>query len=529
MKKIILVIALLIFSFSFSLANFVWEISDWKEGVLEKLNTSFNAVNNVYQNLRNKYSQDKSYLILKSIDVVNISDYRDQFISEYFRIDNDVVTKLNELSLQIRVLERQKDLEIITTSQFDTKLNELKDLFDFYISSFSSSITSFEANSKNSINNFDAIFLDKKIEYDDIISDVLDIEYKVNYFLEKVLELQSSVDKVNRIYVWSSQDIHNFMSEFRSISSNNLRLALNREANDNYSRYRNLKNSSENNITSRINSIVNEYNEGAIEYFSDIIEWFYNEVTYKSLIEYKNKLKSEQFEQNSINYSSLLDLSISNLEKNIDLVNQQSYQIKLKLEEFDNAEDFNEIRANLIKRADAFYDDKFENSILSLDDYIKREIDYLSLKSSRQLESYNNISSRINSLSSITSISSKLQEIDWIRSSINLIIDDIIDLDIKSDLYNKYWELYVEKIENQIRLKWLIRFNIQYRNVENILLNILNNMYIQSWNNWDLFKSRVSEAITRAEWLLNAWWLSQQNEYVLLRIKQSMIRFLYLE
>ena len=106
-------IALLLSSFLLVSTTFANQLSEQiqneKTSILDYLWNSLSQINSAYQNLSSSLDNDKDYQILKSLSVIDLSDYRTSYLQKYFDLDSSIVSKFNELLFQLRTANRQND------------------------------------------------------------------------------------------------------------------------------------------------------------------------------------------------------------------------------------------------------------------------------------------------------------------------------------------------------------------------------------------------------------------------------------
>ncbi len=531
MKKISLILLVVFLPFCLVLANnFDQEYISWtEEKLLEQLSGTYNDLDTEYNNELDELKQHEYFYILYDQWKLDFLEAEDEMLDEYFDLEDDIIDDFSWLRSEFRDITRQKNHNRITAEEFEDLWGDIYDQMQYYNDKFEQDISDYKDEFESKIQDLGQDFEETKQENEDKLQKIINKIESIEQFFDEKYELTESVDKINEIYVWSSATIHEFIENFEDRTIDALSWSLNSAINTKYNRYPNLKNLSDESILQRKQSLLSNYKSNLEEYFYDIIEWFYDKSVYNWIVEKYEDLQQDYMTNWQFCYNSLLEFELSKLEDFKSQIKEQKQSINEKMKEFDDAETYEEIRQNLLSRAENFYDTEKQDKVEQLESKMDREVEYLTLKSSRQLESYNSIMSQIDDIQDWNySAEQKISKIQNVRSNIDSLVQDIVDGDLKTDLENKRWELYLEKIDSQIRNRWLIRFNAQYPNINELLLNILNDMHDQAWDRWQTFKDRVGDAIKRADTLIEKWWISQRNEYLLLRIKQSMIEFLYL-
>ncbi len=526
MKKIISLLVIWVFLSSNVFALYD-KIDESEARSLDMLSKTYESLKSEYESSIDSISDKKNYKILKSLGEINFDNINSSLIDSYFNYEDYIIDSYSDLTRDYRSLARQYDHSIIDEDQYESEKSKLDrdiqllswdiyDDVDLFYNTYLEDIESIESDYLTYVDENSSLIWDVESNLDDISA-----------FYSQFSKLYDKVDLVNSVYVWSSATIHDFVDRFEERTSGSMSWSLESIISSNYSRYSNLKNVSWDSIQERKQILLDNYSRDLNNHFENLIDWFFDESVYSEILEYKEYIDSNYFnDDESYNYSNIVDMDISRLEDKIYETNSQLSKIESRLEDFDNADDYDSIRESLLSSSEKFYKSELESKKESLESFIDREIEFLTLKSSRQLDSYNSIISDIEELESL-SYNERISKIDSIVSSIESRVDDFVDFELKADLEDKKWQLLVDQIDYKIRDKWLTRFNIQYQNIEDLLLNILNNMSEESWDA-ERFEERVEEAILRADELLLSWSLSARNEYQLLRIKQSMIRFLYL-
>ncbi|MBS8122213.1 hypothetical protein [Candidatus Vampirococcus lugosii] len=525
MKKILFIFIVILFgTIGKSFANLVDVVEEKQNKLTSSVSNKYQNLQNLYENKINKLSEKEYYDILIELEQIDFSEIKKENLDRYFEIEDKIIKDFNSFKNRNRNLSRDLSFDLIDQDRFETLLESLNNDIDGNIKYYEDLINQYENNYSDKINNLKKKYENIVDENQDKIDTIFDNISKIENFIEKFNNLKKDINHINKVYMGSSSTIYDFIESFEQETTAGLQKSLNSEIDNYYDKYKNFQNFLGEDIEQKKDLLLKEYSKEIDEYFQGLIDGFYSKKDYNDITSFYEEVINNYYNDDEISYSSVIDLDLSGLNDYSNLIDKNLNSIDTKLDEFDNASDYQELRENLINRSEDFYESKKTQKIEDIKKYLEKELEFFMLKSSKNLSIYNNINQDIEELENL-STGEKINKIDNILNSIENNLDEFIDLNLKKDLKEQKNNLLVKQIDYEIISRGLLKYDIQYSNISELLENILNNMY-QEYGDKEDFVIKIETAINNANVLLQQNDLGKGNKYLLFRIKQAMIKFL---
>ncbi|UFX83057.1 hypothetical protein [Candidatus Absconditicoccus praedator] len=522
MKKIV-VLFLLVFLGNFVSAGFQDEATELENNLIDDLEMSADKTLSGYDSQVDAFKDDKQFEILDEYGYLKFDEKRSDYLNDLFDLEDDIVDDFSDLRSEKRSIERQLNRGMIDEDDYNDEKEDLQDYKEYLKDRYQEKILNFSKEGVDLVESLDGIYEDTKKENEDLINMIKNNIESFEELLNKYEDFEDTISKVNDMYVGANADIHTFIKTVEERTSDNLESSLDRLANDYYSRYSNLEPNAGDDINDQIDSIIVRYKSRLNDYFEEIIEAFYSEADYENIKDEFLSLESDIFDNGKYNYKNIEKLDLDKVDDIIADISYLKEDIDKSLEKFDEPEDDDDLRESMISKAENFYNSQLDENKKSLERFVEREKELIGVESSRELRFYNDIEEKIESMKSM-SVSDRVDKKKSIIDEIEEKIDgSMVDKQLQESLKEKRWELYIDRIDDIIRRDGMLRFTAQYRGIDDTLLTILENISEED----DNFEDRLKDAIESARYILSSEDITDHHRFVIKKIKQSMLRYLY--
>lgn len=531
MKKLLISLLWLSLAFWFVFWNSVQDnLVEKKDDLLVDLWKVNTALLNWVEDLQDELDDDQDFKILQSLWKLSLIDLKDNVLNRYFELKTNIFSDYSNINSQIVILDERKNLWLDSQSTYTTKLSDLSADVSSFESKYLELIASYQSIFSWNINWFENELSTSKEDNASLLKtlkaqaqDILDIMTKYD-------EFSSLLKTVNNFYGTNYDNIYKFVSEVKNITAEQLEKSLNSLADTYYDKYSNLD-YYQDNIDQYINSLISTYKLDVDDYLDELVQNFYSQDDYEFIQTHIQELKAEYF-SGDLDYSKVSDSDLDSVYKTLwEKLDEVIGSVNEKLANLEFPEEMSDLEAVLTDKIQEYYDTKKTDKSTLLKTYINNYVELLWYKLTSELDSYNVLMSKFDSLRSLSgSASEQITQLDNILDTAKTTIDNIIDKSLKATLSIQYWTYVSKRIDLVISKNWLTKYNATYKNIDTTLKTILEWLYkeAEAKDKIDELNSKISSALDKVDTYLWDSKLSTTSQYLLLKIKKAFIWFKYL-
>ena len=502
------------------------EVNNIESEMIENLEETKSEIEEEYNSLKNDLEWNEEYLILNNLWEIDITLIREDYIDDFLDIEEDILEGYSDIRSQIRWLNRSFEFERISQEEYDDELDDIEYLVETESEIFSGDINEFWNKYNNRLEDFEDEFESLVEEKESVIEEINQNLSYIEEIINEFEQLNSEIDKVNEVYLWSSWTVHEFLEGVEKETINSMEKALEVKAENYYQRYVNLKPNAKDDIKDRKETLILRYESDFNEEFEEILEWFYSREEYNQIKEEVENIRQVYgIGEENPDYEAVKN--IGDYEEIENLIEKNMNSIEEKKDEFDYAQDWEELEESLTSRVENFYKEKEEKYLTQLENFLEKELDLIRYKTSQESERYIKIEDKMSDIEEIENNSEKLEKIDKLIEDIEEFRSEwVVDVQIKNNLEEDYYHLEYDRIDLVIRDEGLLRYNINYPNIKSLITNVLDSLE-EEYENEEVFIDSLEVALDRIDEFLEEW-IQWEEKFLMLRIKEWIIDYLYL-
>jgi len=558
------------------------------ENILQKVNTIFNTYNskiNIYEEKLSKWD----YSILTQLTWIEIQWLKDSVNKEYSNLVKNLIENKYSILTEIDTNENKFKLNLITTWDYETKLNDIATLISWYHMSYTKNIKQFENTLSGLTTDFDS-YLQNKYNYykDDIIKyktyidklNNLTTQYN-NVLINKHNQLNEIIWASKNILQKKSKEIKNYVTNyFSGILYSEYKKYLQKEKNITYfSSWFELRKQVliwfvDNKLSSTIENILNNY---------------YPDIDLDSIKNDISKLNNKTPTEITKKYNQLIS-QINSIEN---IISDYITKIDEKLQKFDNSTDSSKIlhtiQQDILKSLDEtskIVKKEVEQTLNSYLNFIKTRKQIEEPMMQKLLVSYNkymysNTLTWLNELKKIiqnykpsiilpenleiinkyvtainqqvetlkySQINTKINELEnkinnlkiWDNSNIitqlswelSLLYKEATELNLSENIINQiqWLKTKLQIKENMTKLFniWAISYYYQYGDLTETVANILMKYYKKYKDEWkeNVFMDKIKKAFDKLQ-ILEENLSNDMRTYYIIMIHNGLLKFKY--
>ena len=477
MKKILILWSVIISSIwlSFALSS-----NDLKTN----LNNSYNTINTNSTNIYNKYKNILSsiqnnistwdYAILSQLTGVNTNNLNNTIKTQYTNLIKNITTNKLNIIWEIDINNNSFQNNLITTWEYNNKLNEIQSNISWYILDSNTTITNFNNNLSWLVNNFNTklgttlqSYQTKINEYKDFKNKLNTLTTNYNNLIKKDTELTNIIGLGKDILNKKYDDVKNNITNYYSWMLNN-----------EFEKYIN----EDNNMTyfqswfsTKKQVLLWFVNDKLDNTISNIIKTYYPDVNIPEITTWFNELKWQWVQNIVDNYNTLI-AKISNLQNNITVTQNK---VNEKLTKLWNSEN----KVNILKILQNDIINSLNNITKVVQDDIKETLknyfEFIKTKEKNEQPIMTQLMVNYNTKMSANSLT-------WLNTFVETLNNykNILILPENLNIINKYIKAVKTEIEN-LKLKWTIE---KLKTLKNSIesLQISNNFDKISELSWEI-------------------------------------------
>ena len=472
----------------------------------------------------------KILLALWKVEKINLDN---KFVNDLLNIKDNFLTDLIKEKNKLSLLEEKKRYNLITWMDY---INQLLTI-DFEVSTLSGKYT----NLLSWLQNLYLVKLSqlsgkvKKLILNNqgLLSVVKKREGQLRDFVNKCNEFEQIYNRINELFLGAYGDYITFLTNFEEKYKKILNNFLDNLINNIYLKNKNFKWYGSWFLDSYKNQLIDSSLKKVEDYFDSLLNIWVDKNKINWVIQTKQLVYKKYYNWNEYNWVALaeddyISKVYNKFTKTVDLLIDKFNQ---KLAEYDFPNTKNEISRILKKKLEEYIKNQIEDIKKDFLNYIDSLRPYIQQQVEKAKEIYNKIWDSYYKCETYTwdekcDCLKSLQD-DIIRSG------KIVKDPKKNKLLEKlFWQIEVEKVDCLIKKKGIEYFNLKYKKIDETLNKILDEIYNRFKDKWqeDLFRKKLKKWLEKIDNLLNSWVdLTEETEYLLLKIKKAFIKFLYLK
>lgn len=555
------------------------------------LNSSYTTANtnatNIYKKYENLVSNidDKmatwDYVVLSQLTWINTNNLDDTIKTQYTNLIRNITTKKLNIIWEIDINNNSLKNNLITTWDYNNKLNEIQSNISWYILDSNTSISNFNSNLSWEINTFNTKLTNTLKYYQKQINEYKDFKSKLNSLKKNYNNLITNNTKLDNI-IWLGKDILNKKSEeIKNNVTNYYSWFLNNEF-ENYVKKDSNMTYYQSGFNTKKQVLLWFVNDNLVNVIWNITKNYYPDINVNKISSWVNELKDKGINNIIKNYNDLVK-NINNLNNEISDANNK---INKKLNKFGNSDSkiniFKILQNDIIKKLNEVtkvvqqdisttlknyfnfiqtkekvekpimtqlminYNTKMSKDSLTwlntfvetlknyknivvlpenlniINKYIKAtqtEIENIKLK--KIISKLSNLKNTIKNLQ-ISNNFDKINELSWEITKLENTVPEQFKKQLKQDKYllKIKWNL------NQLFKVWAIRFYYEDWDLSHIVENILNKYYnkYKKENKENIFNEKVNKAFEKLQ-ILESSLTNDKRSYYIIMIDNGLLKF----
>lgn len=584
MKKLIIWISIILsviwFSFAFTANELKTNLNNNYNNAITNWTNIFKKYKKIITNINNNIST-WDYKILSQLTNVNTDSLFNNIKNRYKNLIQTATTNKLNILWKIEIANNNFSNNLISTWEYNSKLNNIKSEISGYILDTNTQIQNFNTTISWNINNFSNDLKSKLNTYKTKISNYKNFKNKLNNLSDNYDKLIKDNNKLNKI-IWAWKEILDKRSnDLKKNVINYYSWMLNNE----FQKYLEQDNNMiylQSDFNSKKQILLWFVNDKLVNTITNIMDTYYPDVNIPEITSWVNELKKSKINNIVENYNNLI-LQISNLQ---DKITTTHNKINEKLNKLWNSENkiniFKVLENELIQKMNDVtkvvqketkqtlknyldlikdkekaeqpimtqlmidYNTKMSkdnltwlnNFIESLNNYkdiivlpqnidiinkyikaVKTKIENLKLKNIT--DKLNNLQNKIKNLQ-ISNNFDKINEFSWEIAQ----LENIVPENFKKQLQQEKYLLQIKNNLNKLFKIWAIRYYYKNWDLTNEVANILRKYYdkYKANNKEDIFNKKINKAFEKIE-ILEDNLQNDKRSYYIIMIHNGLLKF----
>ena len=584
MKKIIiwtsLILSTIWLSFALSSNDLKNSLNNSYNNAITSWTNLYNKYKNIIKNINEKIST-WDYTILSQLTWVNSDNLNNNIKTAYINLIQKITTDKLNILWKIEINDNNFSNNLITTWEYNNKLNDIQSQISGYILTENTNIKNFAITSSWAINSFDNNLQNKLSYYKTAISNYKIFKNKLIGLENNYNKLINSYNKLNKtIWIWkevlaqkSDELKQNITNYYSWMLNNEFQKYVQEDANMTYF---------QSGFEIKKEVLLGFVNDKLVSTITNVINTYYPDVNISEITTGVNNLKSEKISDIIKNYNSILK-QITSLQNKIttaqNKVNEKLNKLwwnKSQIDIFKILE--NDIITNLNNVTKVVQDD-IKQTLKNYFNFIKTKekveqpiMTQLMLAYNKKMSANNltGLTVFVETLNNYKNIINLPENIDTINKYIKAVNTEIENLKfqeitnklktLKSNIENLQisnnfskinelsWEIaklestvpnqfktelqqdkYLLKMKanlNKLFKVWAIRFYYQNWDLSNVVANILKKYYdkYKSENKENIFNEKINKAFEKLE-ILESSLKNDLRSYYIIMIDNGLLKF----